>query len=284
VAAYNGVTVSDRSRPPVEITWNAPAGQRPPLPNLWILAIGVNSYDNPQIRNLNFTVTDAKMLVQTLKQQEGRQYARVNSLIIADGEQLLPTTDNIRRNLAFLNQTGRRDTVILFLAGHGITAQENKFFFLPRDAVITDNGGSILVDERRAISGDEITAVLEGQGRRLLFIDACHSGGVDNDRMIRAMMRSNAFVFASSQGSEESYEHPNWGGGHGAFTYSILNALRGAPAALTEGNVSMRSMEGFVILNVPQLIRNTPGLPTGARQTPKAHTLLFADFPLAVIR
>jgi len=117
---------------------------------------------------------------------------------------------------------------------------------------------------------------LEGNGNRLLFIDACQSGGVDNNRMIRAMMESNAFVFAASQGNELSYEDARWGGGHGVFTFSILNALRGAPAALAENNVSVRSMSGFVSLEVPRQTQNL--------QNPRVHSLLFADFPLAVIR
>jgi len=277
VVAFNGFSESVRLSP-VEVTWNAPAGQRPPLPNLWVLAIGVNNYDNPaQVGgNLRFAVADAKKLVETFKAQEGRRYAKVNSLIIGNGEPLLPTTDIIRRNLQFLDQAGDRDVVLLFLAGHGVSAQGGKFYFLPKDAVVSGRAGNWNVDERRAISGDEITAVLEGQGNRLLFIDACQSGGVDNNRMIRAMMESNAFVFAASQGNELSYEDAKWGGGHGVFTYSILNALRGAPAALAEGNVSVRSMSGFVSLEVPRQTQN--------RQNPRVHSLLFADFPLAAIR
>jgi len=277
VVAFNGYSESARLSP-IEVTYNAPAGQQRQLPNLWILAIGVNGYDNSsQVGgNLRFAVADAKRLTDTLKSQEGRRYAKVNSLIIGDGETQLPTTENIRRNLSFLDSAGDRDIVLLFLAGHGVSAQNGRFFFLPKDAVVSGNSGNWRVDEKLAISGEEITAVLEGHGNRLLFIDACQSGGVDNNRMIRAMMESNAFVFAASQGNELSYEDPRWGGGHGAFTFSILNALRGAPAALAENNVSVRSMSGFVSLEVPRMTQNM--------QNPRVHSLLFADFPLAVIK
>ena len=277
VVAFNGYSESARLSP-IEVTYNAPVGQQRQLPNLWILAVGVNNYDNSsQVGgNLRFAVADAKRLTEALKSQEGRRYAKVNTLIIGDGETILPTADNIKRNLNFLDQAGDRDIVLLFLAGHGVSAQNGRFFFLPKDAIVTGNSGNWRVDESRAISGEEITAVLEGQGNRLLFIDACQSGGVDNNRMIRAMMESNAFVFAASQGNELSYEDTRWGGGHGVFTYNVLNALRGAPAALAEGNVSVRSMSGFVSLEVPKMTDN--------RQNPRVHSLLFADFPLAVIK
>jgi len=278
VVAFNGYSENRRF---VDVTYNAPAGLRQTLPNLWILAIGVNSYDNAGPRlggmgNLNFAAADARRLIETFKSQEGTRYAQVNSLIIADGEALLPTTENIKRNFSFLDRAGDRDIVILFLAGHGLSAQEGKFFFLPKDAVVTGSAGSYRVDESRAVSGDDITAVLEGPGRRLLFIDACQSGGVDSNRMIRSMMESNAFVFAASQGNELSYESASWGGGHGVFTYSVLNALRGAPAALAEGNVSVLSMSGYVRLEVPRQTQN--------RQNPRLYSLLSADFPLASIR
>ncbi|MCL2042978.1 MAG: caspase family protein [Treponema sp.] len=278
VVAFNGFSENRRH---VDVTWNAPAGQRPALPNLWILAVGVNHYDNAGPRlggmgSLNFAVADARTLISSLRAQEGRRYGRVNSLLIADGESLAPTAENIRRNLAFLDQAGDRDVVLLFLAGHGLSAQGGQFFFLPRDAAVSGSGGTVRVDASRAISGDEITAILEGHGRRLLLIDACNSGGVDSNRMIRGFMESNAFVFASSQGSELSYESPQWGGGHGVFTYSVLNALRGAPAALAGNNVSVRSMSGFVSLEVPRHTQN--------RQNPRVHSLLFGDFPLAEIR
>jgi len=284
VVAFNGYSESARLSP-IEVTYNAPAGQQRQLPNLWVLAVGVNGYDNAGLRlggmgNLRFAVADAKRLVESLKSQEGKRYAKVNSLIIGDGESVLPAAANIRQNLSFLEQAGERDVVLLFLAGHGLSAQDGKFFFLPKDAVVSGTSGNWRVDEKLAISGEEITAVLEGQGNRLLFIDACQSGGVDNNRMIRTMMESNAFVFAASQGNEVSYEDPRWGGGHGVFTYNILNALKGAPNALAEGNVSVRSMSGFVSLEVPKA---TQGFPQG-QQNPKVYSLLFSDFPLAVIK
>jgi uncharacterized caspase-like protein len=92
--------------------------------------------------------------------------------------------------------------------------------------------------------------------------------------MVRALQESNAFVFAASRGNELSYESKELG--HGFFTYNIMNALKGARTALAEGNVSVRSMSGFVSIEVPKQTNN--------RQNPKVHSLLFCDFPVAVIR
>jgi hypothetical protein len=55
-----------------------------------------------------------------------------------------------------------------------------------------------------------------------------------------------------------------------------MSALKGAPAALAQGNVSVLSMSGFVSIDVPRL--------TGDRQHPSAYSLGFYDFPMAVIK
>jgi hypothetical protein len=284
VAAYNGYTENDRKASQLDIVCTSPQAARRPLPNLWILSVGVNRYDNvgtPRFpppdrggRHLNFCVADAKGVIASLKAQEGRRYAKVNSLLIADGEALAPTAANIRQYLTFLDQAGERDVVLLFLAGHGISDQ-GKFFFLPRDAVIA-NG---VLDASLAVSGDELVTALEGPGRRLLFIDACHSGGVDGDRMVRALQESNAFVFTASKGDEESLEDPRIG--HGYFTDSIMKALGGAPAARTlENNVTVLSMSVFVKNDVSRRVMENHR----RQQTPQVHSLLYSDFPMAVIR
>jgi len=274
VVAFNGYTENRRY---IDVTRNAPAGEKPPLPNLWIVAIGVNGYDNAGeklqgLKNLNCAVADAKGLVDSLKEQEGKRYGKVNAMLIADGEAQEPNTANIRQGFKFLEGADpRRDVVILFLAGHGISAQEGKFFFLPKDAVFK---GDRIVDASKAISGDEIMTVLDAPGNRLVFIDACQTGGVDNDRMVRSLMDTNAFVFTASRGYEPSLEDPKLG--HGYFTYSVMSALKGAPAALSQGSVSVLSMSGYVKDVVPKM--------TGGKQNPSAYSLGFYDFPVADIK
>jgi len=272
VVAFNGYSENRRY---VDVIWNVPAGGKPALPDLYILAIGVNKYDNPgeqlgNLRDLDYCVADARGIIESLKAQEGVRYGKVHSLLIADNADIQPTAENIRKNLNFLEGAGPKDVALLFLAGHGVSAAEGKFYFLPRDAVISADGN---VNTGRAISGDEIVSVLDAPGNRLVFIDACKSGGVDNDRMVRLFMDTNAFVFAACRGNESSLELANLG--HGVFTYSVMDALKGAEGARAADNVSVKSMSGFVSIDVPKR--------TGGRQNPSAYSLWFYDFPVAVI-
>jgi len=273
VVAFNGYSENRRY---VDVNWNAPVGNKPALPNLYILAIGVNKYDNPgaqlgNLRNLDYCVADARGVIESLKAQEAIRYGKVHSLLIADDADIQPTAENIRKNLSFLERAGPKDVALLFLAGHGVSLAEGKFYFLPRDAVILSGGN---VNTRRAISGDEIVTVLDAPGNRLVFIDACKSGGVDNDRMVRLFMDTNAFVFAACRGNESSLELANLG--HGVFTYSVMDALKGAIGARAAEQVSVKSMSGFVSIDVPER--------TGNRQHPSAYSLGFYDFPVAVVK
>jgi len=108
----------------------------------------------------------------------------------------------------------------------------------------------------------------------LVFIDACQSGGVDSDRLVRSLMETNAFVFTSSRGNELSQERSEFG--HGVFTYSVMQGMKGVADAIAQGNVTVLSLSGFVMRDVPRI--------TNGAQNPKAYSLGFYDFPMAVIK
>jgi uncharacterized caspase-like protein len=239
--------------------------------------VGVNKYADSRIKSLGYAVADAKSVIDSFKAQEGKRYGKVNSLLIADGAAITPTLQNIRYNLKFLEGAGPRDVVLLFLAGHGVSDNAGTFLFLPGDTRLTEAKTADpmkAVDPSKAITGSEIVSVLDAPGNRLVFIDACQSGGIDNDRLVRSLMDTNAFVFTSSKGTEISQERTELG--HGVFTYSILNAIKGATAARAEGNISVLSLSGFVSTDVPKI--------TDDQQHPSAYSLGFYDFPLAVVQ
>ncbi|GHV03158.1 hypothetical protein FACS189485_05560 [Spirochaetia bacterium] len=273
VVAFNGYA---ESRKTVELNWQTRTGQQITLPNLWILAVGVNQYDNagPRLKgltNLNYCVNDAREIISSFKKQEGKRYGKVNTLLIADDSAVNPTAQNIRDNLQFLAGAGPRDVILFFLAGHGISDRTGRFFFLPRDAAFTADGS---LDPARVITADDIVSVLDEPGNRLVFIDACQSGGVDSSRLIRSLMNSNAFVFSASQGNEASEELPEFK--HGVFSYSIIRELQGAGAAKSAGSVGMLQLSGYVSSEVIRITQH--------RQHPKSYYQGYHDFPIAEIR
>ena len=259
VVSYNGYAESRQS---TIVNWQTSAGYRPPLPNLWILAVGVNQYTENSIRNLNFCANDAREIVNSFKAQEGRRYAKVNALLIADGENIVPSQKNIREGFLFLDKAGPRDIILLFMAGHGVNGKDGMFNFLPGDAILNHDGTMTNI-----ITGDEIAKILETPGKRLIFIDACHSGGIDNNRMTRQLMNTNAYVFTSSKGNELSLELAELQ--HGVFSYSIMDTMRNS-SAQTIGSLSVIGLSGNVSIDVPRRTNN--------RQNPVGYSLGFYDF------
>jgi uncharacterized caspase-like protein len=87
-------------------------------------------------------------------------------------------------------------------------------------------------------------------------------------------METNAFVFAACRGNELSQERSDLG--HGVFTWSVMQGMKGVADAIAQGNVTVLSLSGFVMRDVPRI--------TGGAQNPKAYSLGFYDFPVAIIK
>jgi ribosomal protein S18 acetylase RimI-like enzyme len=252
-------------RDAVELTYQTTAQNI--LPNLWILAIGINRYDTTQIQNLDYAVNDAREIINVFKAQEGKLYRQVNSLLIADGAAVTPTKDNIIDNLGFLKGAGQRDVVLLFIAGHGMNDDGGNYYFMPSDAAFNTDGS---IRPSKAISYRDIQAVLDVPGQKLVFIDSCHSEGVsgrktrgaDSDQLVRALQDNSTVIFTASRGSELSQESREYG--HGVFTYSIIQGMRGAADLIRDGVVTMKELDTYVSERVPQL--------TGGTQHPVTNT------------
>jgi uncharacterized caspase-like protein len=251
----------------VEVNWQNARQSDVILPNLWILAIGVNKYDEPGINNLDYSVADARGIIDAFKSQEGKVYRKVNSLLIADGSATPPTAENIKDNLSYVSQAGQRDVVLLFIAGHGMNDANGNFLFLPSDASF-DAGGNIRAS--RAVSHREIYSVLDVPGQKLVFIDSCHSEGVsgkktravDNNQLVRGLMDNSTVIFTSSRGSELSQESREFG--HGIFTYSIIQGMKGEADLIRDGKITMKELDTYVSETVPSL--------TGGAQHPTTTT------------
>jgi WD40 repeat protein len=250
------------------------------LPNLWILAIGINHYQDKRIQDLSYAVSDAHDIVGAFEQQEGKRFRRVYSRIISDKSKIAPTYENIVDNLDYLSRAGHRDFVLLFIAGHGINDDRGSFYFLPKDATFYSDGR---IKKSRAIPWHQLKGILDLPARKLVLADTCHSEGlsgkktrgVDNDRFVKELQDTNAVIFTSSRGNEISQEDDKWG--HGAFSFAILQGLNGKADLRKDGKISMKELDTYVSETVPQI---TNGAQHPITFTPGG----YSDFPLALLR
>jgi WD40 repeat protein len=227
------------------------------LPNLWILAVGVNRYDSPTVPDLKYAVNDAREIVAAFQAQEGKRFGKVNSLLITDDTPTKPTAANIVDSMDFLSRASQHDVILLFMAGHGIRDNRDDFYFVASDTTFSSDG---IIQRSRAVSNTEIMRVRDLPGKKLLFIDACHSesaGGtrsvttVDNNRLLRDLMEPSTVVFTSSTGRELSQELDRER--HGAFTYAILQGLRGGADYDRNGQITMKALDMYVSRTVTEM-------------------------------
>jgi hypothetical protein len=265
-------------RDSVEVNYRA-ASQQSILPNLWILSIGINRYDSPQLPNLAYAVNDAREIVNVFKAQEGKVYGKVNSLLIADGAAVTPTSDNIKDNLGYLKRAGQDDVILLFIAGHGMNDDGGNFFFMPSDAAFNEDGE---IRPSRAISHREIQSVLDVPGRKLVFIDACHSEGTtgrktrgtSNEQLVNMLKDDSTVILTSSRGDQLSQERAELG--HGVFTYAIIQGMKGAADLFNSKTVTMDELKTYVTRRVPEL---TGGLQHPTTSIPAGYVnFKVADF------
>jgi len=237
------------------------------LPDLWMLSIGINRYASPRISKLDFAEADAKSIAAAFRQQEGKLFRKVNTLVISDSSPVKPVHDEIVDNLRFLRRAGQNDVIVLFLAAHALNDEDGEFTLLPADTAFDDEGE---LRQSKIVRWTELTKILEFPGKKIMLLDTCHSAGVsgkksrgvDNADLVTAMQKFGPVIFTSSQQKELSLESLEWG--HGAFTKALLEGLEGAAFPESTGVISMKALDLYVSRRVPEL--------TKGKQHPVTHT------------
>ncbi len=230
---------------------------------LWLMAVGVSDYESSALK-LDFADRDAEEMSRALRTAaRGGRYREVKSLVLTNSQ---VTRASLLDGLAnFLGQAGPDDVAALFFAGHGVRdLSSGSYYFLPYPAT-PDN---LLTEGLRMNDFDEMLRIVRRNVRAVVvMLDTCHAGAfglssnqiVSADEMAAQMSAGEGFfLLAASRPGEDSKEDDSLG--HGAFTFSILEALEGRADADGDGALSVSELFGYVAKRVPAL--------TGGSSTP----------------
>lgn len=241
---------------------------------LWLLSIGVSEYSSPDL-NLQFADADAQAMADTIQSAaRNGPYREVRTLVLTNGD---ATRESILGGLSrFLGQAGPDDVAILFVAGHGIRdLSSGSYYFLPAPATAEN----LLTEGLRMSDFDEMLRVVRRNVHAVVvMLDTCHAGAlgipssraVSADEMARQMTAGEGFfLLAATKPGEESKEQSALG--HGAFTYAVLEGLRGSADTDSDGNLMVSELFGYVARRVPVLSQG--------RQHPY-NKMEGTDFPL----
>jgi WD40 repeat protein len=216
---------------------------------LLILAVGVDKYPKLGAQNsLHFAASDAGLIVETLMQRAGPLHTEVKPVLLVSGGQVSPTRANVEDALGLFREAGPEDTVVLFLAGHGVNEGAD-YLFLPEDAEQSIDGRwrPSSVVKWQVLQ----QALQDAQGSRIMFVDTCHARGAYNSRLIKDAADANIVVFSATDTETLAQETSKLG--HGVFTYALSQGLNGEADLMKKGSVNILALGEYVADEVKRL-------------------------------
>jgi len=214
----------------------------------YAVVIGVSHYRDSRIRNLQYADRDAESIRDFLLDPKGGGVPRANLLYLANEN---ATYANIHSALFdFLTKPGPDDLAIVYFAGHGTPdpKRPDNVYMVGYDTEVDHIGGT-------AVPMWDLQASFERtlHASVVTFVDACHSGGakdqlanLSNQNWIKLGYGKHRAVITASDVNELSSEGDKWGGGHGVFTYYLLQALTGAADVKHDRQISVGEVFDYV--------------------------------------
>ena len=190
--------------------------------DLYILSIGINKYLQSEqsqridyISNLSHAVEDSKDITSTIKKKLAN-YKTIHITQINDEAEIKPTKDKILESLSMFEKMTENDDAIIYIAAHGVT-NNGTFYIIPNDYKV--NNSSKIVDFSSAIDIEEILRKLNCLGRKIVLLDTCMSGGIQNNYSVKTLQNKSIALLAAAQANELALESVNAGG---IFTQSVI--------------------------------------------------------------
>ncbi|HYC86668.1 MAG TPA: caspase family protein [Chryseosolibacter sp.] len=165
-------------------------------PDLYLAIISVSSYLDPRM-NLKYAVKDGRDLM-SLFLRRNSYYNRIYSDSLTNRT---ATRENILALKEKFSRASVDDHVILFVSGHGLLDDKLDFYFATHDIDFSR-------PSERGIRYDELENLLDGipARKKLLLIDACHSGEVDKTRL--QVSDQSATLARNQKGTVKTYTYP----------------------------------------------------------------------------
>ncbi len=226
------------------------------IPRSYALVIGVSHYANlPASAQLHYPDRDAEEIYTTLISPEGGQFPPENVHRLVDAQ---ATLANVRHELEqwLPSVTKSDDRVLIYFAGHGFVTG-GKGYLAPYDIDLKNVAATAYpMDELGKVIGTEV------KGKwKVLLTDSCHSGAItpeaDRAELNKTLLdlHTSLFSLTASRDREQSFESADWGGGHGIFTYYVVQGMNGAADTNGDGVVSADELAEYVHTNVRQATR-----------------------------
>ena len=223
---------------------------------MYLMVIGINAYTN-KIKPLSYALPDATAFKEEIEKDAKSILANVKTYFITDAKAdkagIINAFNEIKKDAK------PQDVFVFYYAGHGYISPTNKEFYLV-SANVADGGESLLKNGIAAKELQQYAVDIQAQ-KQLFILDACQSAGAfgamlqhdgEQQKSLAVVARSTGTHWMAASGSTETAKE--FGElGHGAFTYVLLQALKGQAAA--NKMITVNGMKNFLQIQVPELVK-----------------------------
>ncbi|MGB4818080.1 MAG: tetratricopeptide repeat protein [Saprospiraceae bacterium] len=201
----------------------------------YAVVVGISDYQDKDIPDLRFADKDAEAFANFLRSNAGGNLDHDHLKLLVNEEATMAQFANALDWLWEVCKEG--DQAIIYFSGHGDVEKKSLTqpgFLLCWDAparVYMAGGAFALPMLQEVVS----TLSIQNKAKVLVITDACRSGtlagssvgGSQATAANLAKQFGNEIKIMSCQPNEYSIEGQQWGGGRGAFSYHLLDALYG---------------------------------------------------------
>ncbi|MFB3779240.1 MAG: tetratricopeptide repeat protein [Bryobacteraceae bacterium] len=281
ILAVSPVLWGQQTQRDLKVEKDVPAAAAPKpaavqIPRSYALVIGIARYKNlPEQHQLRYPERDAQEIYSILISPEGGNFRAENVHTLIGPK---ATLAGMRRELEeWLPSVAKEeDRVLVYFAGHGFVAGGQPYL-APYDIVLDQ----IAKTAYPMATLGSVFGKLKAKWK-VLLTDSCHSGAVAPDADVQTINRSlidlsrSVFSLTASRDRERSFESPDWGGGHGIFTYYVVRGMEGEADENRNGIVTADELAEYARRNVREA--------TGGQQNPTSDRSSFdPDMLLAYV-
>ncbi len=223
----------------------------------YAVVVGISDYQDEDIPDLRFANKDAEAFASFLQSPSGGNLPPENLQILTDKA---ATTGAIASAMDWLIADCKAgDRAIIYFSGHGDVETRTRFqrgFLLTYDSPPTN----YLAGAFALIFLQDIITTLSEQGVQVVMVsDACRAGklagsdigGAQATAANLSKQYANEIKILSCQPDEFSLEGEQWGGGRGAFSYHLIDALTGMADRNTDQKVNLLEIGQYLQMKVP---------------------------------
>ena len=251
---------------------------------LYLIVVGINVYKNSKY-NLNYALADATAFKDAFESGATGVFSKVNTTFITNAD---ANKAGIEAAFEKVKSAAKpQDLFVFYYAGHGVMNEKKEFFLVPHD--VTQLYGADDALAQKGLSANQLQQFskdIKAQ-KQLFILDACQSAGAlqmlaaargaAEEKAIAQLARSTGTHWLTASGSEQfASEFTQLG--HGAFTYTLLEGLKGG-ADTGDKKITVKEIDAYLQNKVPEVTQKYKGTP----QYPSSYGY-GNDFPIGVVK